>query len=527
MCHCLIPAANILPNFETPMHSGKARFYFLLFSFGILLTGFGVQAGGRMWNVCNRDGKRLFSVFADTVYGLAPGLFCLRSGGESVVFQQDPFHPLFRMTGVHVLPFHTGYFSIGSGGSYRLASVNHPSRILPTPYRKIETLGIHVLAWTDNRVILNPDTPGEQIADTLLRTRRGGFLHLRGKGLVRIDSAGRNSFFPLTARNCLVNESGTHLCTDTIWEPLDGRGGRYRHEDGALWWADSLFLVRSPGNYRLCRPGNPAGTLFDSLGVPLVPACGRAARWVFFRKGKNSGLLHLNGKEVFLPEKVRWSILTDTSFVWQRAGKLVVRGTGGSRTSLNPTVTEAGCESEGLRRVKAGRRFGFMDESGLIRFSCRYDSVLGFSEGLCGARLGRSWGYWDRDERIRIQPHFSQAGSFRNGLAPVCKEGKWGIMQSNGQFRQECRFDSLVRLPSGRWKTRLNGWAGLLRPDGTGLLPNRYNDIFEAGNDWLLVLREGKWSLFAKEGDEILPFKPAGITIEPKLQLIIYPDSSI
>ena len=104
---------------------------------------------------------------------------------------------------------------------------------------------------------------------------------------------------------------------------------------------------------------------------------------------------------------------------------------------LRPYIVDNGPDyfSEGLARYVNDDKIGFMDESGTVVISAKFDFAMPFSEGLAAYcvsckqvsdneyhRLsGGLWGYINKTGEIIVNPEYESAGSFKNGQATVLK----------------------------------------------------------------------------------------------------------
>jgi hypothetical protein len=143
-------------------------------------------------------------------------------------------------------------------------------------------------------------------------------------------------------------------------------------------------------------------------------------------------------------------------------------------------------------------------DTGIIRISCRYDSLLPLSQDRMGAKIGNVWGFLDRDERIRIQPNFEFIQPFKDSLCLVKQDGKWGLLKLNGQLELSCHFDYITQTSSGKWILKRGDWMGIADIKGKILLNTRYSNIIEAPPDLIRVERDGRTGLFNSKGNALL-----------------------
>jgi WG containing repeat len=72
-----------------------------------------------------------------------------------------------------------------------------------------------------------------------------------------------------------------------------------------------------------------------------------------------------------------------------------------------------------LYRIYQNERYGYIDESGVVRIQPVFANAGCFSENLAPVRLKGQWGYIDTSEKFVIHPQFDYAEPFKNGKALV------------------------------------------------------------------------------------------------------------
>lgn len=87
-------------------------------------------------------------------------------------------------------------------------------------------------------------------------------------------------------------------------------------------------------------------------------------------------------------------------------------------------------EETPLFPVKKNGRWGFIDRSGQIAITPRFDQVWHFSDG----RANEQFGYINRRGKLVIEPRFEDAWYFAHGLALVQVDGKYGYINKKGEY---------------------------------------------------------------------------------------------
>lgn len=78
-------------------------------------------------------------------------------------------------------------------------------------------------------------------------------------------------------------------------------------------------------------------------------------------------------------------------------------------------------------------KYAFIDKTGTIISSDRYDRAKNFSEGLAPVRMGERWGFIDKKGMIAITPVFHDAEPFSEGLALIRQNGLYGFIDRAGR----------------------------------------------------------------------------------------------
>ncbi|HEY9432310.1 MAG TPA: WG repeat-containing protein [Blastocatellia bacterium] len=104
-------------------------------------------------------------------------------------------------------------------------------------------------------------------------------------------------------------------------------------------------------------------------------------------------------------------------------------------------------------------KFTFINQSGSVISSDRYDYAKDFSEGFAPVRIAGKWGYIDKKGRIIIRPQYDDAMAFSNGVARVRQGNLYGYIDISGAFTVTIQFeyaedfaDGLAVVGPGDWR---------------------------------------------------------------------------
>ena len=79
-------------------------------------------------------------------------------------------------------------------------------------------------------------------------------------------------------------------------------------------------------------------------------------------------------------------------------------------------------------------KFTYIDKTGTIVTTARFDFARDFSEGLAPIRVGKLWGFIDKTGSMVITPRFEDAESFHSGLSLIQMNGLYGYADKSGNI---------------------------------------------------------------------------------------------
>lgn len=94
--------------------------------------------------------------------------------------------------------------------------------------------------------------------------------------------------------------------------------------------------------------------------------------------------------------------------------------TGSELRQIDPRDFPKASYHEGLAAVRLGEKFGYIDPSGRVVISPRFQFAHIFSEGLARVVIDDRSGYIDQEGSVVIAPRFHKSFKFSDGLARVC-----------------------------------------------------------------------------------------------------------
>ena len=128
--------------------------------------------------------------------------------------------------------------------------------------------------------------------------------------------------------------------------------------------------------------------------------------------------------------------------------------------------------------------------------SLNYQFVYPFSEGLAKVEADGRFGYIDKEGKEVVSPKYEDAGDFSGGLARVEADGKWGYIDKEGKevvspkYEKSQYFGKNIELLTVTSSNGIVCWQG-------------YEEAFSYG--LIAVIKDGKAGVINQEGEVIIP----------------------
>ena len=95
-------------------------------------------------------------------------------------------------------------------------------------------------------------------------------------------------------------------------------------------------------------------------------------------------------------------------------------------------------------------KYTFIDRTGRIVSSRRFDYLRHFSEGLAPFADGKKWGYIDKRGETAVSPQFESAAPFSDGFALVSQDERYGYINHSGAYVIPPQFEYAEDFVDGR-----------------------------------------------------------------------------
>ena len=285
---------------------------------------------------------------------------------------------------------------------------------------------------------------------------------------------------------------------------IDFEGHEFIHcvFDSILQSMNGLMTVKFKGKYGIINAHE------DWLVAPQPYPLGVINQERYLQKQPGNNFIKSFTGEIlyFTPYPIRFNEANFTEFSPDGTQKTIsYDGAILERTAVSNNTEEIFPEQEGLRGIKKDDRYGFIDERGRLRIANRYDSIGEFHEGLASVKLIGKWGFVNWSDQIAINPNYDNCSFFLNGLAIVSRNKKFGLIGKSGNMILPLRYDHIARLPDGKFLLVSSSLQGLADENGNVLVEPRFTSLKQAGNNLLLICRDGKWGAITDHGLSIAP----------------------
>ena len=198
-------------------------------------------------------------------------------------------------------------------------------------------------------------------------------------------------------------------------------------KDGKWGYADKKGKVVIDFIYKVASPFNDGLAAVRQNDTSLCGYIDEKGKWVIPAIFKNN-TSYSDGIAAITKDGEKWAIIDKKN----RAASDTVYEIEGNTWKTY----------EGMGRVKLHDKTGFVNGSGKLVLTPKFDETEQFSDGLVAVK-NEKWGYADKSGNIVIDYKYDETTPFYEGLAAVKYGEKWGFIDKKGKWAVQPSYDEM------------------------------------------------------------------------------------
>ena len=184
---------------------------------------------------------------------------------------------------------------------------------------------------------------------------------------------------------------------------------------------------------------------------------------------------------------------TKENAILTKAGLLVTQIAG-------TTIDSMTYFSENRLPIKAGGKYGLLDEKGQVILPPTYSMIEPFENGIAKVQLGKSYGIIDKMGKIILPVEYEYIGNFENNLALIVKNKKAGVTDSKGKVIIEPQYDKLS-LENGIIRARKGDKWGIIDTQNKPILPFEFQYISTFSENVAIIRKNNLWGFLESKNN--------------------------
>jgi hypothetical protein len=319
------------------------------------------------------------------------------------------------------------------------------------------------------------------------------------------------------------------------WGLIDDKGKELTpiKYDGAIISDEGIIWVREEGKWVIIDE-NGKELSSNRYDYDAVTPFTEGVSWVL--KGNKWGLVNKNGKEIISPKYEgvcpfvgglsavmvgeKWGTI-------DKSGKEIIPvkydGIGVYKPQGNNyPFKDIPCDDledlvrEGLIAIKVGDKYGFVDKSGKVVISPKYDAVIPFVGGIAAVKRDGKWGFVDKTGKEIVPPTYEYPVIDYNYL----KMGYLPVVEKAGKYSTPFggEYDFLVHVDSNLFLAKKDDKWGLIDKKNREVLSFKYDDLSHLHKDFFVYSERGKYGVISLK---------RGVIVQPRYDKIFYAGEGI
>lgn len=239
----------------------------------------------------------------------------------------------------------------------------------------------------------------------------------------------------------------------------------------------------------------------DEISLKLIPV----------KQGEYWGYVDKDGKFVINPQfKQAYTFAEDLALIQNSEGKYGFIDEQGKLT-IPAVYKDATSFSEGLAAVvKENQKIEFIDKSGktILNLDANIETAQGFSEGLALVELNGKKSYIDKTGKVVITNRFDNAYNFSEGFAlirqKVKEDDKYGYIDKTGKIVITPQFDDANFFFENRASIKVDKKYGFIDKTGKIVISPQFDEVTIFSQNLAAVKQGDLWGFIDKEGKFVI-----------------------
>ena len=156
--------------------------------------------------------------------------------------------------------------------------------------------------------------------------------------------------------------------------------------------------------------------------------------------------------------------------------------------------------SENRLPIKAGGKWGLMDEKGQVILPPTYSYIFPFENGTAKIKMGENFNLIDKTGKMLFDAEYEYIGSFENGMALIVKDKKVGVTNNKGQLIITPQYERLS-IENGIIRARKDGKWGIVSTQNKPLLPFEYQYISTFSENIAIIRKNNLWGFLSNQNN--------------------------
>ncbi|MDY8136880.1 WG repeat-containing protein [Aquimarina sp. 2201CG5-10] len=152
-------------------------------------------------------------------------------------------------------------------------------------------------------------------------------------------------------------------------------------------------------------------------------------------------------------------------------------------------------------------KWGLLSKTGALLIEAKFDETRGFSNGQAACKKDENWGAIDQNGEWIVAPQFSELGELRDGVSAAQKNGLYGFINEKGEVVIDFQFQYALDFNNGICAIFEDEFIYFIDKQGQKV-SDSYIRMFGPDEECLMhVVKDEKWGLIKPDGTFLLPIQ--------------------